>query len=94
MLKTLLLSLQTRTASLLCKHEFRLQDLEDAKQEPLPKPTTRGYKEWSEYLTELYKHDSVLKRVKWPCWKCGKVFYAHCGLDIVPKHGRIVQDGN
>jgi hypothetical protein len=29
-------------------------------------------------------------RVAWPCRKCGKVFRAHCGLDISPKHGYIV----
>lgn len=30
------------------------------------------------------------RRVQWPCQKCGKVFFAHCGLDISPKHGPIV----
>jgi hypothetical protein len=29
-------------------------------------------------------------RVIWPCAKCGRVFTAHCGLDISPKHGLIV----
>lgn len=28
-------------------------------------------------------------RVTWPCAKCGKVFNAHCGLDISPTHGPI-----
>ena len=28
-------------------------------------------------------------RITWPCHKCGKVFSAHCGLDITPKHGYI-----
>ena len=28
-------------------------------------------------------------RVEWPCQRCGEVFTAHCGLDIVPKHGYI-----
>ncbi len=23
----------------------------------------------------------------WPCWKCGKVFTEHCGLDVL-SHGR------
>lgn len=23
------------------------------------------------------------KRIKWPCAKCGKIFYAHCGVDII-----------
>lgn len=26
-------------------------------------------------------------RVQWPCDKCGKVFNAHCGLDISPSNG-------
>ena len=30
------------------------------------------------------------RRVAWPCRKCGKVFHAHCGLDISPAHGFIV----
>ena len=29
------------------------------------------------------------KRVIWPCCKCGKVFTAHCGLDIAPQKGFI-----
>ena len=29
------------------------------------------------------------ERVSWSCAKCGKVFKAHCGLDISPKHGDI-----
>jgi len=27
------------------------------------------------------------ERVRWPCSRCGKVFRAHCGLDITPQHG-------
>lgn len=26
-------------------------------------------------------------RVRWPCDKCGKVFHAHCGLNISPGNG-------
>lgn len=26
-------------------------------------------------------------RVRWACDKCGKVFHAHCGLDIAPDKG-------
>lgn len=29
------------------------------------------------------------KRVSWKCYKCNKIFYANCGLDITPKHGNI-----
>ena len=28
-------------------------------------------------------------RVEWACDKCGKVFKAHCGLDISPRHGQM-----
>lgn len=31
-------------------------------------------------------------RVTWSCFKCGKSFAAHCGLNIAPKHGYIVQN--
>jgi hypothetical protein len=30
----------------------------------------------------MYDGDHIRKRVSCPCSKCGKVFYAHCGLDI------------
>ena len=33
-------------------------------------------------------NDGVEPRVKWPCYKCKKIFYAHCGLDISPKFGK------
>lgn len=29
-------------------------------------------------------------RVRWACDRCGRVFTAHCGLDIVPRHGPIM----
>ena len=32
-------------------------------------------------------NDEIEPRVKWPCAKCEKIFYAHCGLDISPKFG-------
>ncbi len=37
---------------------------------------------------EMVNRDSDgADRVAWPCAKCGKVFRAHCGLDISPEHG-------
>jgi hypothetical protein len=27
--------------------------------------------------------------VRWPCWKCDKVFKAECGLDILSRHGQV-----
>ena len=65
-----------------CRHKFDMADLKQTGIPELEPPKTRGYKEWERYHTEIYKHDSVTKRVRWPCAKCGKVFYAHCGLDI------------
>lgn len=38
---------------------------------------------------EMVNRDGLNDRVKWPCAKCGKVFRAHCGLDISPKYGKI-----
>ena len=71
-----------------CRHEFCLKDL---KQTHLPepvKPVSKSYAEWSHYLF-LTTHESYIHRVIWPCQKCGKIFYAHCGLDITPFHGPI-----
>ena len=31
--------------------------------------------------------DDSDRRVRWPCSKCGKAFYANYGLAISPKHG-------
>lgn len=32
-------------------------------------------------------------RVEWACTDCGKVFSAHCGLDIAPRHGFMFRRG-
>ena len=69
-----------------CKHEFALDDLRRTGIPEPEKPHGNDYKEWCEYFGKRYDHDSVTKRVAWPCAKCGEVFYAHCGLDIY-KHG-------
>jgi hypothetical protein len=73
-----------------CKHTFDMVDLEQTGIPELEPPETRGYEEWERYFTAIYKHESVTRRVKWPCSKCGKVFYAHCGLDIAHE-GNIVR---
>jgi hypothetical protein len=65
-----------------CLHEF---DLDDLRRTGIPEPempTGTSYKEMCEYFHNRYEHESVTKRVAWPCCKCGKIFYAHCGLDI------------
>ena len=73
-----------------CAHEFSLTDLRLTGIPELEKPTTNGYAEWEKYFREIYTHESVTKRVAWPCCKCGEVFYAHCGLDVY-KHGTAQQ---
>ena len=73
-----------------CDHKFDLNDMKLTGILELKVPTTNGYDEWIVYFKEMYTHDSVTKRVKWPCAKCGKVFYAHCGLDII-HDGNIIR---
>ena len=71
----------------LCPHQFALEDLEKT---GIPEPATpigNDYTEWLRYHETLMDSDWHMKRVRWPCAKCGKVFYAHCGLDISPAHG-------
>ena len=43
---------------------------------------------------EMVNKNGLHDRVKWPCMKCGKIFYAHCGLDIAPKHGEVIYSPN
>jgi len=71
----------------LCSHEFRLTDLDRT---GLPEPAKPDYLCSFEACQEYYYGDWHKKRVGWPCAKCGSVFYAHCGLDISPKHGPII----
>ena len=75
----------------ICRHIFDLSQLEKTNIPELEIPKTRGYKEWEQYFSKLDKHESHTKRVKWPCSKCGRIFYAHCGLDISPKYGIIIR---
>ena len=41
---------------------------------------------------EMVNRNGLNDRVKWPCAKCGKVFRAHCGLDISPKYGETFRE--
>jgi hypothetical protein len=69
-----------------CHHEFDLAHLR-ATGIPAPeKPEKNDYESWKKGRSEFYESDHVKKRVMWSCRKCGKTFYAHCGLDIY-KHG-------
>jgi hypothetical protein len=40
-----------------------------------------------EDLQYLNEYSDGNDRVSWPCAKCGKVFTAHCGVQISPEHG-------
>ena len=75
-----------------CRHEFELNDLErTGVTEPArPDFSNRDAKTWEAYLHELWHGDWRKHVVRWPCCKCGRVFEAFCGLDIL-KHGRIVK---
>ena len=71
-----------------CHHKFAIEDLNKTGI-PEPEQPENKYdrKAWEEYWHQLWFGDWTRKRVMWPCAKCGKIFYAHCGLDISPKHG-------
>jgi hypothetical protein len=72
-----------------CAHEFHLSDLQKTGIPPLETPIDRhDYRGWMTYYCNIYTHPSVTERVEWPCVKCGKVFRAHCGLDVL-SHGKI-----
>lgn len=86
------MGLMTFFRHLFCRHQFKLQYLKLTGIEPLPQPGKRDYKAWDKWHTQRLTHESETRRVSWSCCKCGKVFYAHCGLDISPKHGPIVAD--
>ena len=77
-----------------CCHTFRLggQSLTGIPEPEKPEDNA-GYAAWSEYYQSLYNGPSFTKRVQWPCAKCGKVFFAHCGLDIL-SHGNIQPPNN
>jgi len=79
----------------LCHHRFALEDLEKTGI-PAPKEPEKlaSFEEWSEYWREYYDGDWNTKRIKWPCDKCGKTFYAHCGLDVPHASGVIFRRGN
>lgn len=74
-----------------CKHRFAIEDLIITGIKELPAPETGGYDAWIEHfrIVNSCKHPSHTHRVYWACDKCGKVFYAHCGLDIIGTHGTM-----
>ena len=30
------------------------------------------------------------KRIQWKCWKCGRLFMRHCGLEVIMEYGDVV----
>lgn len=73
-----------------CRHEFDLNDLRKTGiQEPERPPNGAGVDAHIKWHQSLYTGPWYTERVEWPCCKCGKVFRAHCGLDISPEHGFI-----
>ena len=86
-----MLSWFKRPKAIVCQHVFDLDDLSSTNQEPIVEPDFHDYRGWQEYYANRTRHPSHTHRVQWPCRKCGKVFFAHCGLDISPKHGSTVQ---
>ena len=72
-----------------CAHEFRLSDMKQTGILLPVKPSTNSFEAWTAYYRTVGQHPSHLKRISWPCRKCGEVFNAHCGLDIL-QHGKPV----
>lgn len=72
-----------------CRHQFALcdQQLTGIQEQERPAPNA-SYAEWMQWYRNRDKDPAHTKRVSWPCVKCGEVFYAHCGLDIL-RHGTI-----
>ena len=68
-----------------CKHEYYIEDIQQTGIEQLKKPSSNDFFEWAEYFQGIYDHDSRTKRVRASCRKCGKIEYAHCGLDFKGK---------
>ena len=74
-----------------CSHEFRLSDMKLTGIPELEKPSNDDYAGWKKYYRDVFDHDSVTKRISLPCCKCGEMFYAQCGLDIISK-GKVIPD--
>jgi hypothetical protein len=74
-----------------CNHAFDLGDLKQTGIEPPTIHKDATLQEKIRFNQNLSKHPSHTERVIWPCCKCGKVFYAHCGLDISPANGFITK---
>ena len=75
-----------------CSHEFSSSggDITLTGIELPPRPDVKtdfkGHMEWLYY--DVLESEGYKKRVYCGCRKCGKGFYAHCGLDLA-KHGKL-----
>jgi hypothetical protein len=76
-----------RIKQALCRHRFAIEDLHKTGILEQPEPLKSDWKAWNAWWANRYDDPAHTKRVAWPCDKCGKMFYAHCGLDISPTHG-------
>lgn len=73
-----------------CGHEFDLADIAATGIPEIPMPTDRhDLKAWEHYYKNIYTCPGVTQRIKWPCWKCHKVFTGPYGLRIA-ENGKIV----
>jgi hypothetical protein len=60
-----------------CRHEFDYS--KDMSETNIPIPEGSGYYPGSDLML---KHPAHTHRVYCMCRKCGKWFFAHCGLDL------------
>jgi hypothetical protein len=73
-----------------CSHEFHLSDLKRTGiKEPERPANDAGFDAHMKWHQSLYTGPWYTERVEWHCFKCGKAFRAHCGLDISPEHGFV-----
>lgn len=73
-----------------CRHEFRWDDLKQTGIKEQERPADNAsYDEWLQWHINTIKEPAFTHGVSWPCVKCGRTFYAHCGLDIL-RHGKIM----
>lgn len=71
-----------------CRHDFKLSDLEQTK---IPEPVLArdaSFDDAMKFEAVRWQHPSHTERVAWPCYRCGKEFRAHCGLDILSRYRR------
>ena len=62
---------------LTCRHEFLLKDLDRTEIAAPAMPVSGSdYNAWLKYHDEIYNSEFHTKRVKWPCRKCGEVFWS------------------